>query len=206
MTRGAKLYDLIYIIHIIYHGILFGCKNLAQVENVSVGNFQDRCAKERPKQVGFQDYIFTATHDSRTPKIMPIYNRHLLWFHIFNQNKSLARAFLIWPYCTTDMFASFDIWVAVPYNISTSTWYSYDCRYHYKDFIMSAMTSQITNPTIVYSTVYSRRSSKKKSKLRVTGICEGNSPVTSEFPAQRATRKIFPFYDVIMILPGHMAR
>ena len=28
---------------------------------------------------------------------------------------------------------------------------------------------------------------KKTSKLRVTGLCEGNSPVTSEFPAQRAS-------------------
>ena len=27
----------------------------------------------------------------------------------------------------------------------------------------------------------------KKSKLRVTGLCEGNSPVTGEFPAQRAS-------------------
>ena len=25
MTRGAKLYDLTYIIHIMYHGIKFGC-------------------------------------------------------------------------------------------------------------------------------------------------------------------------------------
>ena len=29
--------------------------------------------------------------------------------------------------------------------------------------------------------------SKKTSKLRVTGICEGNSPVTGEFPAQMAS-------------------
>ena len=28
--------------------------------------------------------------------------------------------------------------------------------------------------------------SKKTSKLRVTGPCEGSSPVTGEFPAQRA--------------------
>ena len=28
--------------------------------------------------------------------------------------------------------------------------------------------------------------SKETSKLRVTGLCEGNSPVTGEFPAQRA--------------------
>ena len=32
-----------------------------------------------------------------------------------------------------------------------------------------------------------RRKSKKISKLRVTGLCEGNSPVTGEFPAQRAS-------------------
>ena len=30
------------------------------------------------------------------------------------------------------------------------------------------------------------RRSKKTSKLRVTGLCAGNSPVTGEFPAQRA--------------------
>ena len=28
---------------------------------------------------------------------------------------------------------------------------------------------------------------KKTSKLRVTGLCEGYSPVTGEFPAQRAS-------------------
>ena len=33
----------------------------------------------------------------------------------------------------------------------------------------------------------SRCWSKKTSKLRATGLCEGNSPVTGEFPAQRAS-------------------
>ena len=32
-----------------------------------------------------------------------------------------------------------------------------------------------------------KRRSKKSSKLRVTGLCGGNSPVTGEFPAQRAS-------------------
>ena len=32
-----------------------------------------------------------------------------------------------------------------------------------------------------------RRRSKITSKLHVTGLCAGNSPVTSEFPAQRAS-------------------
>ena len=60
-------------------------------------------------------------------------------------------------------------------------------RQHYSDVIMSVVASQITSLTIVYSTVYSRRRSKKTSKLRVTGLCEGNSPGTGEFPAQMAS-------------------
>ena len=44
-----------------------------------------------------------------------------------------------------------------------------------------------------------RRRSKKTSKLRVTGLCEGNSPVTCEFPAQRANNaEMFPFDDVVI--------
>ena len=44
-----------------------------------------------------------------------------------------------------------------------------------------------------------RRTSKLISKLRVTGLCEGNPPVTGGFPSKRASaRKIFPFDDVIM--------
>ena len=52
---------------------------------------------------------------------------------------------------------------------------------------MSTMASQITSLTIFYSTFYSKRRSKKTPKLRVTGLCAGNSPVTGEFPAQMAS-------------------
>ena len=55
------------------------------------------------------------------------------------------------------------------------------------DVMMSAMASQITGVSIIYSTVCSGAELKKKSKLRVTGLCAGNSPVTGEFPAQRAS-------------------
>ena len=58
--------------------------------------------------------------------------------------------------------------------------------FHYNNVIMSAMASQIDSLTIVYSTVYSWCRSKKTSKLRVTSLCGGNSPVTGEFRAQRA--------------------
>ena len=48
------------------------------------------------------------------------------------------------------------------------------------------MASQITSLTIVYSTVYSRCRSKETSKLHFTGLCDENSSVSGEFPAQRA--------------------
>ena len=59
--------------------------------------------------------------------------------------------------------------------------------FHYDDVIMGTMASQMTSPTIVYSTVFSRHRSKKTSKLRVTGLCVGNSPGTGDFPAQMAS-------------------
>ena len=54
---------------------------------------------------------------------------------------------------------------------------------HYNDVIMSAMASQITSLTFVYST----RRSEKISKFLVTGLCEGNSTFTGEIPAQKAS-------------------
>ena len=52
---------------------------------------------------------------------------------------------------------------------------------------MGAMASQITSLTIVYATVQPGADKKQTSKLRVTGLCAGNSPVTGEFPAQMAS-------------------
>ena len=44
-----------------------------------------------------------------------------------------------------------------------------------------------------------RHRSKKTSKLRVNGLCEGNSPVTVNSPHKRpVTRKMFSFHDVNM--------
>ena len=52
---------------------------------------------------------------------------------------------------------------------------------------MGTIASQITSFTTVYSTVYSGADQKRTSKLRVTGLCVGNSPGTGEFPAQMAS-------------------
>ena len=51
-----------------------------------------------------------------------------------------------------------------------------------------------------------RRTSRKTSKLRVTGLCAGNSPETGEFPAQMASNaEMFPFDDVIMLCSIRLA-
>ena len=58
---------------------------------------------------------------------------------------------------------------------------------HCNDIIMGMLAFRITSTTIVYSTLYSRRISKKTPKVRITGLSAGNSQVTSEFPTQRAS-------------------
>ena len=50
----------------------------------------------------------------------------------------------------------------------------------------------------LFNCLFERRS-KKTSKLRVTGLCVGNTPVPGDFPAQMASNaQMFPFDDVIM--------
>ena len=58
---------------------------------------------------------------------------------------------------------------------------------HYCDGIMYAMASQITRPHDCLLNRSCRCRSKKTSKLRATGLCAWNSPVTGEFTAQMAS-------------------
>ena len=60
-------------------------------------------------------------------------------------------------------------------------------RGHYSDVIMATIASQITSLANLYSAVYPGADQKKTSKLRVTGLWVGNSPVNGEFPAQMAS-------------------
>ena len=57
---------------------------------------------------------------------------------------------------------------------------------HYRDVIMGAMASQIIVPYYCLLNRLFGRRSMKTSKLRVTGLCAGNLPMTGEFPAQMA--------------------
>ena len=82
------------------------------------------------------------------------------------------------------------------------------CRYRYPDAIqvhfgdvkMSAMASQITSLTIVYSTVYSGADQRKHQSSASLAFLRGihRWPVNSPHKGPVA-RKMFPFDDVIMI-------
>ena len=66
-----------------------------------------------------------------------------------------------------------------------NTWPSVS-DFHYSDVIMSDGVSNYRRLECFINRLFRRRS-KKTSNLRVTGLFEGNSPVTKEFPAQRAS-------------------
>ena len=66
---------------------------------------------------------------------------------------------------------------------------------------MVAMASQIIGLTSSYSTVYSGTTQRKHPTLGVTGLCEMNSSVTGEFPAQRASdAENASIWDVIVMI------
>ena len=73
--------------------------------------------------------------------------------------------------------------------------------FHYNDAIMGAMESQITSPSIVYSSVYSCADQRKHQSSASLAFVRGihRSPVNSpnKWPV---TRKLFPFDDVIIII------
>ena len=89
--------------------------------------------------------------------------------------------------------AHYDVIVMIFYHLPILWW----CRQlkstpvdenHSSVFIINAMASQIPASRWLLNRLFRRR---KKSKLRVTGICDGIHP-------RPGTRKMFPFDDVII--------
>ena len=78
---------------------------------------------------------------------------------------------------------------------------------HYHDVIMSAMASQITSFTIVYSTVFSGADQRKHQSSASQAFVQGihRWPVNSQHKWP-VTRKMFPFDDVIMSNPKDMIK
>ena len=84
-------------------------------------------------------------------------------------------------------------------NQNTKVFIHENASQHYDDIIMIAMASQITNLTIVYSTVYSdadqRKHRSSASLAFVWGSHRGPGNSPHKWPVMR---KMFPFHDVIM--------
>ena len=89
-----------------------------------------------------------------------------------------------WPICN---IYTYENWIEIIWIVACRLFSAKRLSLHYSDYIMSAMASQITGVSSVYWTFFIWRKSKKTSKLRVSGLCKGNSPVTDEFPAQMAS-------------------
>ena len=82
--------------------------------------------------------------------------------------------FMVFMYCNT---------LPILQDYSLALWQSYDC--HCGDVIKNDFVSNHQPHHCLLNRLFRRRS-KKTSKLRVTGLCVGNSPGTSELPAQMA--------------------
>ena len=60
--------------------------------------------------------------------------------------------------------------------------------FHFCDVIMATMASQITSPTVVYSTVYSNAADQRRYQCSASlAFFAGSSPGNGEFPAQVAS-------------------
>ena len=91
--------------------------------------------------------------------------------------------------------------------ITCRNWYCNECykltkfcfQCHYNDVIMSAMASQITSLTMVYSCVYSGADQRKHQSSASLAFVRGihRWPVNSPHKGP-ATRKMFPLDDVTM--------
>ena len=136
-----------------------------------------------------------------------------IWLYRYNRKCVIIHVSLhVWHcYCEVSQINTCAICNLCKKNIKTPQIYS--CLYalftnvpnmnsftHYNDVIMSAMASQISSLTIVYSTVYSRCRSKKHQSSASLAFVRGihRWPVNSSHKGP-VTRKMFPFDNVIMI-------
>ena len=109
-----------------------------------------------------------------------------MWFHLSSTRRQISQTRPILSYLNQ---VTANHYIVGQYRSSTSFKKSraWQCL-NTLQWRHNERESQITSLTIVYSTVlFSRHWSKKTSKLRVTGLCAENSPVTGEFPEQMAS-------------------
>ena len=93
---------------------------------------------------------------------------------------SFTLFFLLFPYSLLSSF-SVSLFLYSSSFLSLCYVYTLQWRHNERDGISNHQRHDcLLNPLFM-------RRSMKTSKLHVTGLCEGNSPVTGEFPAQKAS-------------------
>ena len=92
-----------------------------------------------------------------------------------NRNTQFFMEFII-----ISLFSDTPLWAKMrsSFHIMTSSHFASQWRHNERD----GVSIHDCLPNRLF-----RHTWKKPSKLRVTGLCEGNSPVTGEFPTQRAS-------------------
>ena len=122
-------------------------------------------------------------------------DKYIMWIHderLHNHNKAKHNktvCIFLGIYCTMIACISFVaankvVLVVSNFFLNRHLAVSNVFKTHYNNVIMSVMASQITGDRLLNRLF--RRRPKKKSKLCVSGLCEGKSPVSGEFPLQRA--------------------
>ena len=106
-----------------------------------------------------------------------------------NHNENIVLA-LLWEFCG---FPLKDKWWVKHFHVMMPSWD------HYNDVIMSALASQITSLTIVYSTIYSDADQRKHQSSASLAFAQGIHQWPANSPHKGpATIKMFPFDDIIM--------
>ena len=149
--------------------ILFKCKRMFSIDKTTQ---ELNITHSHPSNIQ-QHQILAARNSSVTWVTRRLKSRATpFFFRYFVHKKENIKA----PHCWELLRRPAD-----PLHKGTDMGKAFPC--HYSDILMGEMASQITSLTIVYSTIF-RRSSKKTSKLRFTGLCAGNSPVNSRTNGQ----------------------
>ena len=127
---------------------------------------------------------------------------------------AMCNILLLWTPYQRLSTASFQIWDGMGGIVGWPLWYPRTCLiivFHsmHKTLQWSHNgrdgVSNHQRPDCLRNGLF-RHWSKETAKLRGTGLCEGNSPGTGEFPAQKASNaKMSPFDDVIMKLTNNCA-
>ena len=132
-----------------------------------------------------------------------------LWFNLINwlEMRHLTKMIFhrsYWPCSVSFTDSNFGIWrndffICMRIDNDSSKWDMMGASglFHYHDIIMATVPNHQPHGCLLNRLF--RRRSKKTSKLRIPGLCVGNSPVPVNSPHKGpVTRKMFPFDDVIM--------